>query len=50
VTTDNARGNVTEFKLGNGAKTIRTHDALTGRVTQIWTTPNPSAADSEPPA
>ncbi len=32
-----ARGNITEFKLGNGAKTTRAHDAATGRLTRILT-------------
>ncbi len=31
-------GNVTEFKLGIGVKTINAHDAKTERLTRIWTT------------
>ena len=33
-----ARGNVTHFTLGNGAESIRTHDAENGRITSIYST------------
>ena len=35
-----ARGNVTHFTLGNGAESIRTHDAENGRITSIYSTHN----------
>ena len=33
-----ARGNITRFRLGNGAESIRTHDAENGRITSIYST------------
>ena len=32
------RGNITRFRLGNGAESIRTHDAENGRITSIYST------------
>ncbi len=44
-----ARGNITEFKLGNGAKTTRAHDAATGRLTRILTQSTLSATAAATP-
>ena len=36
--THDARGNVTQFDLGNGVETTRAYDALTGRLSGILST------------